>query len=183
MKITAKKTKITIATVNRPLKLQAADDTVLYEEIKSVIQSKQAIIICYFNCPNIDWTIMNGDQEGNRLIEMVKNSFLIQTVTQPTCGDNILDLVLTSDPDLISDCKVGEKLDGCDYHLIRFNIKMNFALTENNAKIPDYKKANFSLVRQLLPSAVWDQINLANVETTWINLKSKLLELERQQFL
>ncbi len=45
---------------------------------------------------------------------MVEDSFLTQTVTQPTGGDDTLELVLTSDPDLISDCKVDEKLDPCD---------------------------------------------------------------------
>ncbi len=71
VEITAKKTKITIATIYSPPKLQATDDTVLYEEIKSVIQNKQAIIIGDLNCPNIDWATMNGDEESNRLIEMV----------------------------------------------------------------------------------------------------------------
>ncbi len=51
MEITAKKTKILIATIFRAPKLQAADDTVLYEEIKSVIHNRQAIIIGDFNCP------------------------------------------------------------------------------------------------------------------------------------
>ncbi len=60
------------------------DDTALYEEIKSVIQNKQALIIGDFNCPSIDWTSMNGDRQGNRLIEMVEDAFLIQTVTQLT---------------------------------------------------------------------------------------------------
>ncbi len=94
VEIKAKKTKITIVTIYRPTKLQAADDTVLYEEIKSVIHNKQTIIIGDFNCSNIDWASMNGDQDSNRLIEMVEDSFLTQTVTQPTRGDNILDLVL-----------------------------------------------------------------------------------------
>ncbi len=147
VEIVTKKTKITIATIYRSPKLQAVDDAMLYEEIKTVIQNKQTIIIGDFNCPNIDWNTMNGDQEGNRLIEMVEDSFLTQDVKQPTRGDNILDLVLASDPDLISDCEVDEKLNGCDHHLIRFNIMMNIALIEINAKIPNFKKANFNLAR------------------------------------
>ncbi len=71
VEITAKKTKMTIAITYRPPKLQTVDDTVLYEEIKSVIQNKQIIIIGDLNCPNIDWATMNGDHEGNRLIEIV----------------------------------------------------------------------------------------------------------------
>ncbi len=51
---------------------------------------------------------MHGDQEGNRLVEMVEDSFLTQILNQPTRENNILDLVLATDPDLISNCEVGE---------------------------------------------------------------------------
>ncbi len=65
--------KLTIGTVYRPPILQAADDTALYEEIKLVTQNKDAVIIGDFNCPRVDWDLMHGDQEGNRLVEMVED--------------------------------------------------------------------------------------------------------------
>ncbi len=73
--------KITIATIYRPPKSQDTDNIALCEEIKSVIQNKQTVIIGDFNCPNIDWASMNGDREGNRLIEMAEDAFLTQIVT------------------------------------------------------------------------------------------------------
>ncbi len=76
VEINTKSNKTTIATIYRPPKSQAADDIALYEEIKSVIQNKQAVIIGDFNCPNTDWTLMNGDREGNWLIEMAEDAFL-----------------------------------------------------------------------------------------------------------
>lgn len=79
---------------------------------------------------------------------------------------------MASDPGLISDCKVGEEINGCDHQHIRFNIKMKFLLMENNVQIEIIKKANFNLTQQLLPPAGWDQINLTNVETIWTNFKS-----------
>ncbi len=42
--ISNKSNKIIIATIYIPPKAQAANDTALYEEIKSVIQNKQAVI-------------------------------------------------------------------------------------------------------------------------------------------
>ncbi len=120
--------KLTIDTVNRPPKLQAADDTALYEEINSITQNKETVIIGNFNCPYADWNLMHGDQEGNRLVEMIENAFLTQTVSQLTRENNILDLVLVTHPDLIRNCEVGEKLSGCDHHLIRFNVKTEYNL-------------------------------------------------------
>ncbi len=76
VEVNTKSIKITIATINRPPKSQAADDIALHEEIKSVIQNKQAVIVGDFNCPNIDWTAMSWDTVGNRLTEIAENAFL-----------------------------------------------------------------------------------------------------------
>ncbi len=110
--------KLLVAIVYRPPKQTRTDDTALYEEIQSTIRNKNAIIVGDFNCPSINWNSMQGDQEGSRLIEMVEVSFISQIVTQPTRGNNMLDLELTTDTDLITDCEVGEILSGCDHHMI-----------------------------------------------------------------
>ncbi len=78
---TTSKHKLTIGTVYRPPKQQAADDTALYAEIQAMTQNKQSVIIGDFNCPNIDWATLNGDQEGNRLLEMLEDAFITQVVT------------------------------------------------------------------------------------------------------
>ncbi len=70
---TGKHNKLTIGTVCP--KLQAADDTALYAEIQAMTQNKQSVINGDFNCPNIDWTTLSGDQEGNRLLEMLEDAF------------------------------------------------------------------------------------------------------------
>ncbi len=84
----------------RPPKQQAADDIALYDEIQAMTQNRQSVITENFNCPNIDWTTLNGDQEGNRLLEMLEDAFLTQIVTQPTRENNLPDLVRVSDSDL-----------------------------------------------------------------------------------
>ncbi len=181
VEINTKSNNITIATIYRPPKSQAAGNIALSKEIKSVIQNKQAVIIGDFNCPNIDWDSMNGDREGNRLIEMVEDAFLTQIVTRPTRENNILDLVLTSDPDVIRYLKVGEKLDGNDHHFIRFKVKTKYTLADNKTKIPDYKKAKLNRARQVIPpAATWNQLNFTHADTAWTDFKSKLLAIERE---
>ncbi len=114
---------------------------------------------------------MIGDQEGRRLINMVEDSFLTQVVTQPTTGSNIVDLVLVSDPDLVRNCEVGDRLGGSDHNIIRFNVCVQHKLDNNPALTPDYRKANFNLARELLPPAAWEYIdsnlNVNTVEDMW----------------
>ncbi len=68
--------KLMVAIVYRPPKQMQTDDTALYEEIQSTIRNKNAVIVGDFNCPNINWNSMQGDQEGSRLTEMVEDLFL-----------------------------------------------------------------------------------------------------------
>ncbi len=53
VEITANNKKLTLATVYRTPKQQAADDIALYEELRSLTQSKEVIIFWDFNCPNL----------------------------------------------------------------------------------------------------------------------------------
>ncbi len=93
---------------------------------------------------------MSRDQEGNRLLEMLKDAFLTQIVAQRTRENNLLDLVLVSDSDLAREGQVGEKLSGCDQHLISLTIRTGHEFIENKSRIPEYRRANFSLARELL---------------------------------
>ncbi len=110
---------------------------------------------------------MHGDREGKR-----------QVVTQPTRENNLLDLVLVSDSDLTHECQVGEKLDGCDHHLIRLKTRTDHKLTENTSKILDYKRANFNLAHMLLTLTTWEYTTFTPVEGAWHDFKNKLLEVE-----
>ncbi len=85
-----------------------------------------------------------------------------------------------TDLELVREGKVGEILSGCDHHLIRFSIRREHELIDNVSKIPDYRKANFSLTCKLLPQSIWEGLNFALVDDAWNNFKNKLLEVERQ---
>ncbi len=155
VEITHNNKKLVLATVYRSLELQAADDIALYNEIQYLIQSKNAIVIGDFNCANVDWRLLIVDQESSRLVNMVEDSFLTLVVTQPRRKNNIMTLILVSDLDIVRDCEVGEKLGGSDHHIIRFNVCVQHRLDDNPSLIPDYRKTNFSLARDLVPPTEW----------------------------
>ncbi len=168
-----------IAIIYRNPKQQRTDDTALYEENISTIRNKNVLIVGDFNCPNINWNSMHGDQEGSLLIEMVEDSLLSEIVTQPTRGNNILDQVSTIDTDIISDCEVGEILSGWDHHMTRFRIKTKHYLTEIKVKVQNYRNANFDLARELLLSEMWEQQNGISLDQEWSAFRDELMEVER----
>ncbi len=172
VELTNGKKKVTVATVYRPPKQQLADDAALYEKIQTTIRNKNAVVIGDFNCPNINRNLMHGDLEGNRLV-------LSQLVTQPTRGNYILDLVLTTVTDLVSECEVGEILSGCDHHMIRLRISTNHQLAENKSTVPYYRHANFDRAREMLPPKTWAQPIGTSLDHEWSTFRDKLLEVER----
>ncbi len=182
VEITHNNKKLILATVYRPPKLQAVDDTTLYNEIQSLMQSKNAIVIGDFNRVNVDLRLLIGNQEGNRLINVVEDSFLTQVVTQPARENNILDLVLVRDPGLDRNCEVGEKQGGFDYIIIRFNLCVQHKLNNNPTLIPDYRKTNFNLAREMLPPIEWEYIDsnlhVNTIEDMWTVFR-ELLEVQR----
>lgn len=61
--------EISIRVVHRPLKQCEENYFNLYEEIKSLIVNREALIIGDFNNLTINWDVLACDLEGNRLID------------------------------------------------------------------------------------------------------------------
>ena len=129
-----------LGVVYRPPKQTEENDMRLYNEIKSIIKDKNAVICGDFNNPSVNWSTLTGDREGGRLIGLVEDAFLRQSVRKPTRGNNILDLVLTNDCDLINSCEVGEPLSNSDHNIVRIKLNLQISTKENVLKVPNYKK-------------------------------------------
>ena len=86
--------------------------------------------------------------EGNRLLEFVRNEFLHQWVDKPTRGENILDIVLTTEDNLISNLTVGENLGKSDHRIIRFEINIPKQIEEKTIKKLDYRRGNFTQLKE-----------------------------------
>jgi len=54
------------------------------------------------------------------LSDLLLDRSLIQLVKQPTRGENILDLLLTNSPDMISQVDVASGIPGSDHDAIQF---------------------------------------------------------------
>lgn len=70
---------------------------------------------------------------------------------------------------------MGEKLSGCDNHMIRFNIRAEQNLANKMSTVQDYRLASFNHVRGLLR----ERLDSISVDNVWNNFRGKLLEVER----
>ena len=79
---------------------------------------KTSVLAGDFNCPGVDWEQDLAVGEGLRLLDFKQDNFLFQMVREPTRGDNVLDLIFSTDDDLVTEVEVGECLAGSDHHSV-----------------------------------------------------------------
>ena len=65
-----------------------------------------------------------------RLLDFANEEYLTQWIDKPTRGNNTLDLVFSSEDNMISKLSVGEKLGKSDHNMIRFEILTSFIRLE-----------------------------------------------------
>ena len=131
-------------------------------KIVNNVKQKQIILTGDFNCPHIDWnipTVPPGSDDRQiqfDLINLASEAQLTQVHNEPTRGNNILDLVFTSNPSL---CKNSQTVPGIsDHHAL----VTDFDIVPQRIKQKKRKHYNFSKVTE----ENWDEINKELLEVS-----------------
>ena len=76
-----------------------------------------------FNHGHIQWgSLENAGGNDHQFLLLTRDCFLTQHVLEPTRGGNVLDLMLSSQNELVGNIKVHEPLGSSDHNQIQFNI-------------------------------------------------------------
>ena len=119
-----------------------------------------------FNFPSIDWhslTATSSDSCTVDFCDMLNDHFLVQCNFNPTrmlneTDGNILDLILTKTPDLVSDVEVLTDHFNSDHFPVSFNIKLLSGHPRKSVSRKNYnfKKADFNALNELLKYIPWN---------------------------
>ena len=78
--------------------------------MRALIASKhQALIMGDFNYPGINWETLESDSMSQGFFYLTQDYFLIQHVSAPTRNSNILDLVMTTEANMVETTQVIEQ--------------------------------------------------------------------------
>ena len=78
-----------------------------------------------FNHGHIQWKFLESTGGEDQLfIFLIQDSFLTEHLLEPTRGENVLDIVLSSQNELVDNVKIHEPLGNSDYNQIHFDIKV-----------------------------------------------------------
>ena len=164
--------------VYRPPAQRQELDRELYHFLEGEIDGKVCVVMGDFNC-HVNWETKEPSSENAHFLNFVNDGFLTQWVKEPTRGGNILDLVLTTEDDMVEEVEVGEELGGSDHRLIRFSIRV----PETEVIVPrveklDLRRANFAGLRQVVETMSVDWCE--GVEDVWRQFKNSFMQLQSQ---
>ncbi|KAF2364393.1 Endonuclease/exonuclease/phosphatase [Trinorchestia longiramus] len=127
-----------------------------------------------FNLPHINWTTRQSQAPSSKLIYLMNTNSMQQHVNEPTRGNNILDLVMTTTDLSINSLEVTGKIG--DHQMIDFSLEAQDLNTRTQHKqVLDYKRANFELMKEELGSYNYEVLmNNKNAEECYMILKDKI---------
>ena len=106
----------------------------------------------------------------------MKKKGLVQIITEPTRGQNTLDLIITSNPTLVINQGVFPGISDHEASYANFNMK-TAKNQQNPRQIPFYKKANWESLKHHMEKAhnkVKDAVNNLDMDALWDLFQSEL---------
>ena len=157
---------MSVLVIYRPPHQTQELDEELYRQLGQEVNNKLSVLMGDFNAA-VNWNTMNSKSctEGNRLLEFVSNEFLHQWVDKPTRGNNILDIVLTTEDDLISDLSVGENIGKSDHRIVRFQINIPQQKEKKSIKKLDFRKGNWQQLKEYINNLEFNENG--DINTHW----------------
>ena len=180
--INCKGMKTLLGVCYRPPDSLKVNDEALFSLLNRV-SCEKVIVMGDFNFPELSWGENDFVSESHPFVECLNNNFLTQLVDEPSRGKNYLDLVISSDENMVDSLSVGEPFETSDHQLIRFNLicsKDKVGKTKTNY---NYFKANYDEIREYIKSRKWENSLVdTDAESLWLKLKNELLVI-RDKFI
>jgi len=73
----------------------------------------------------------------------------------PTRGESVLDLILSREPELVSNIEVKDKLGNGDHNMLTFQVHLDLTARDSTTKHRDYNKGNNEGRRSALKETDW----------------------------
>ncbi|KAK2177764.1 hypothetical protein NP493_580g00048 [Ridgeia piscesae] len=96
---------LTVGLVYRSPNISIEENEKIHNAIKEV-SKRDCIIMGDFNHRHIQWTsLQSTGREDQEILNLVQDSFLSQHVLEATWGENVLDIVLSSQKEFVDNVK------------------------------------------------------------------------------
>ena len=137
------------------------------------------LLIGDFNLPDIDWSSLTADTPPSRLFSNSLFSHnLVQLIHSPTHSHgNILDLIVTSHPEIISQVIVGDAAccSVSDHSLVSFSVAHSYSFSRcKSSYIYKYQDADVEGIDSYFSTLIVPSLLQSDVEAVWNFVKSSI---------
>ena len=112
-----------------------------------------------FSHGHIQWKSLESiGGEDQRFLFLIQDSFLTQHVLEPTREENVLDIVLSSQKELVDNVKIHDPLGNSDHNQIPFDINVKSESKNKKTYRRNFHKGNFKDMRKYLAKLDWNNM-------------------------
>ena len=110
-----------------------------------------------FNFGDINWDCLQANTASSKLfLDAMNDAFLVQHVESGTRGDRILDLVFTSENEMVENLEVSCPVASSDHNVLTFRLILETVLDESSFKYLNYHKGNYGKICDELEGIDWN---------------------------
>ncbi len=101
-------------------------------------------------------TLQSTGVEDQRFLCLVQDNLLTQHVLEPTRAERVLDIVLSSQKEIVDKVVRQEPLGSSDHNQLHFNINVKSDKTKVKQCRRDFRKCNYKEIRKSLAHIDWN---------------------------
>ncbi len=165
-------------------KIYADGCHVLLRELLTEVSTQHTLILGDFNYKDIDWCSNSlmpaANVDCQMFLACLEDNFYMQHVTTPTRGNSVLDLILSREPELVSDVRCLDHLATSDHNALTCTVHMECEEVVNNKVTFDYNRADYDGMKEELRKTDWEQLLRGEVNECWEAIKQRIIDLEKQ---
>ena len=160
--------KLILGIIYRPPNQELCIDRELSELLMDISNVHESVFIGDFNLPCTHWGEPLLQNSGRFLYDSLLESSLNQLVSEPTRGNNILDLLLTTDANIIKNLTISDLLSSSDHLSLEFDVAFNSDIKQSSVNLIDFAKSNLDGLREALATHNWSNLyEKSNVDDAW----------------
>ena len=112
-----------------------------------------------FNHGHIQWKSLESTGcEDQQFLFLIQDRFLPQHVLEPTRGENVFDIVLSSQKELVDNVKIHEPLGNSDHNQIHLDINVKSESKNRKTYRRNFQKGNYKDMRKYLAKQDWNNM-------------------------
>jgi len=153
-------------------------DTGLFNLFEQACEDcNNCIIIGDFNFRELRWDKPETLPDDHPFISCINDNFMYQLVNEPSRNDNFLDLIFSSDENVVENVIVREPLGTSDHNIIEFKLIVSKSRADKSVLNYNYHGANYQEITAAAICKRWENIEPDNVDDVWSGIRSDILQI------